>query len=102
MVLTLGAHAQQGLWYLVCVCVCVCVSQFVCPAYVYRGITRQTRNTNNMGGKNKKALCFALFAHRGHTVYSQAIFDLLNLGGRKGYYLERFNLCDLLLATCLL
>ena len=25
VLLTLGAHAQQGLQYLVCVCVCVCL-----------------------------------------------------------------------------
>ena len=24
--LTLGAHAQRGLWYLLCVCLCVCMS----------------------------------------------------------------------------
>ena len=28
--ITLGAHAQLGLQYLVCVCVCVCVSALIC------------------------------------------------------------------------
>ena len=28
--LILGAHAQRGLWYLVCVCVCVCLFQIIC------------------------------------------------------------------------
>ena len=28
---TLGAHAQRGLQYLVCVCVCVCVCLFTTP-----------------------------------------------------------------------
>ena len=84
MVLTLGAHAQRGLWYLVCVCVCVSQSVSTLFSYVYRGITRQTRNTNNFSVtwavkiKRLFALFESLFAHRGHTVYSQAIFDLLN------------------------
>ena len=30
-ILTLGAHAQRGLRYLVCECVCVCVCVCVCP-----------------------------------------------------------------------
>ena len=37
--LTLGAHAQRGLRYLVCVCVCVCVTQHL----TFR-VTRQATN----------------------------------------------------------
>jgi len=45
--LTLGAHAQQGLQYLVCVCVsvcCVCVS--VTQHLTFHAIIRATNDTN--------------------------------------------------------
>ena len=42
--LTLGAHAQRGLQYLVCVSVCVCVRRTILAP---RAITRQTRDTSD-------------------------------------------------------
>ena len=44
LLLALGAHAQRGLQYLVCVCVCVSVSSNL-PS---RAITRATRDTNGI------------------------------------------------------
>ena len=52
--LTLGAHAQRGLQYLVCVsvcvsvCVCVCVS--VTQHLTFHVFIRTTNDTNLLGG----------------------------------------------------
>ena len=46
--LTLGAHAQRGLQYLVCVCVCVCVS--VTQHLTFHVIIRTTNGTNLLSG----------------------------------------------------
>ena len=46
--LTLGAHAQRGLRYLVCVCVCVCVS--VTQHLTFYVFIRATNDTNLLGG----------------------------------------------------
>ena len=53
VLLTLGAHAQQGLQYLVCVCVCVSIIQHL-TLYV---IIRATNNSNlPRGGWRSKIL----------------------------------------------
>ena len=49
--LTLGAHAQRGLQYLVCVCVCVCVS--VTQHLTFYVIIYTTNGTNLSGGWSK-------------------------------------------------
>ena len=45
--LTLGAHAQRGLQYLVCVSVCVCVS--VTQHLTFHVFIRATNDTNLLG-----------------------------------------------------
>ena len=54
LLLTLGAHAQRGLRYLVCVSVCLCVCLCVCVSvtqhltfYVF---IHATNDTNLLGG----------------------------------------------------
>ena len=46
--LTLGAHAQRGLRYLVCVCVCVSVS--VTQHLTFHVFIHATNDTNLLGG----------------------------------------------------
>ena len=51
--LTLGAHAQQGLQYLVCVSVCLCVSVCVCVSVTqhltFHAYIHATNKTNLLG-----------------------------------------------------
>ena len=56
--LTLGAHAQRGLQYLVCVSVCVSAALFSHLAQL-RG--KQEIRKRHMGSKNKKAFCLKMF-----------------------------------------
>ena len=46
MLLTLGAHAQRGLRYLVCVSVCLCVCVSVTQHLTFHVIIRATNDTN--------------------------------------------------------
>ena len=48
--LTLGAHAQRGLQYLVCVSVCVCVCVSVTQHLTFHAIIRATNDTNLLSG----------------------------------------------------
>ena len=50
LLLTLGAHAQRGLQYLVCVCVCVCVCVSVTQHLTFHVFIRATNDTNLLGG----------------------------------------------------
>ena len=48
--LTLGAHPQRELQYLVCVCVCVCVCVSVTQHLTFYMFIHATNDTNLLGG----------------------------------------------------
>ena len=48
--LTLGAHAQRGLRYFVCVSVCVCVCVSVTQHLTFHMIIHATNDTNLLSG----------------------------------------------------
>ena len=51
MLLTLGAHVQRGLQYLVCVFVCVSVCVSVTQHLTYHVFIRGTNDTKLLGGR---------------------------------------------------